>query len=274
MGVDANRQDRSGSGGDECVLVHDGSFPGFLCAVAEGINLAKNGHPLPGVRFRDEPAGLFDLDFPVRRDERRADSLWSRLCSRAGEAALATCHAAFCSDLPGKDGAIFGALVRLALEGRTILDDLGDRDSGLVERAAFRARAQAHLVTGLLRFSELADGSWYARYSSECRLLPLIGGHFSARFPTMRFAIHDRARGEAVISGPGVPWRIVCGFSAGPGGREEEPPLSGDELRLRDCWATYFSSVAIQERKNPGLQMSHMPRKYWRDLPETRSGAH
>jgi probable DNA metabolism protein len=258
--------------GEECVLVHDGSFPGFLCAAAEAINLAKRGRAVPGIRSGTEAPGLFELEFPVHRDDRRAASLWTRLVSELGEAALAQCHEAFCSDLSGREAATLGVLVRLALKGSSALDELSDPDSGLLERAATRARAQAQLMTGLLRFSELADGSWYARFSNECRLLPLMGGHFAARFPTMRFVIHDRGRGEAVLSAPGRPWRIVSGFSLSPEWSGEVPPLSGDELRLRACWAQYFDAVAIRERRNPGLQMSRMPKKHWQDLPEMMGG--
>ena len=275
---------------DRCRIVHDGSFPGFLCASAEAINLVRRGSPVPGMGRASEEPGLFDIPLGVRSDEIRAISLWRRLSARAGESVLQTCHDAFCSDREGVEDAILGIFLRIVgcdarvdarggehslasgvdRGGALILDDLSDAGVCLVVRAAMRTRAQAHLVTGLLRFAELADGWWYARFQSDCALLTLIGGHFASRFPGMRFAIHDTRRKDAIIHLPGRPWHIVRDFSVGNRGESGEPPFSEDENRLRACWLSYFSSVAIAERKNPRLQSGHMPKKYWNDLPEMR----
>ncbi len=268
----------------QCILVHDGSFPGFLCAVAEAINRGHAGFPLPLVRSRAESGELFDEPLVIPRDDLRAARLWARLSRRAGEAALLTCFEAFCSDLAGKEPAICQVLVRMLKEGGIVLDDLSCPHVGLVEKAAIRTCAQVRLVTGLLRFAELVDGSWYAGIEPECNILTLIADHFAVRFPAMSFAIHDRKRGEAILHHPGKPWRLVSGFSIGlpagipsgflPDGSAQEAfsdanlPLSAEETMLRTSWAHYFSSVVIKERTNFRLQASRMPKKYWKDLPE------
>jgi len=258
------------------VLSYDGGFPGFLCAAAEAINMSRAGYPFPSIRVAARGEELFDETFAVRRDKARAIALWRRLSRVAGETAMRACHEAFCSDFPAREDAIARALTRISHEGRGALDDLGDPDICLVGKAALRAKAQAHLVTGLIRFAELSDGSWFAAIEPDCDVLPLIGDHFAARFADMIFAIYDKKRGTAIVHKPGVPWDIVDGFSVAPGNegksnKAPEPPLSERELSIRAGWMKYFDSVSIAQRKNGRLQLGHMPKKYWPLLPEMRS---
>jgi probable DNA metabolism protein len=251
-------------------LRHDGSWQGYLCAVAEAFNLARLQGTLPGVAGPEELAWLFDETRYVAADPERAKALLARIRRKAGGEALDTCFQAFCADTPGREDALARILFRLHREGKRVLDDLGDPDANLVFRAARRAGAQAHLVTGLVRFAELADGSWYAPIEPDCDVLPLVADHFAARFADMYFVIHDRRRGTALLHRPAAgndqkSWIIVAGFALDHQGAL---PLSEGEKSARAGWARYFDAVAITERRNPKLQKSHMPMKYWRFLPE------
>ncbi|MEI6873657.1 MAG: TIGR03915 family putative DNA repair protein [Spirochaetota bacterium] len=260
------------------VFEHDGSFAGFLCAVAELLNaLADGDDPRRcDVAAASRPAAFFEEREGVARDEGRAEQFLSRLRSRAGEAVVQTVLEAFCSDLEGAAEATARMIAGVWRDGRVALDELGDPDALLVEKAALRARREAHLFTGLLRFSELLDASLFASIDPDCDLLVLIGDHFSARFPLFRWAIRDERRDTAILHEAGGPWKIVHGLhvAEGWGGMDDDGlPLSRDEASIRECWRRYFESVAIGERRNPRLQASHMPRKYWKNLTEKRGRA-
>ena len=254
------------------VYAHDGSFPGFLCAAAEAMNARATGAPVPTVRPRLAPAALFEETVEVARDDGRARSLWARMARVAGPEAMRTIFEAFCSDRPGADAAAAVMLARFRHEGAGALDDLGSPEGRAVEKAAVRTRAEAHKLSGLLRFSELADGSWYARFEPSCDVLPFLADHFTARFPETVFAIHDLRRGSAVLHERGAAWRLVAGFELAGGIMPEAPlpdhSLSGREREVRESWRDYFRSVAIRERTNPRLQASHMPKRYWTWLVE------
>lgn len=250
------------------ILGYDGSFAGFLCAAAETINITGSGSPAPSIRGPASAGELFDETIDLRSDRERALRLWRRLARRAGGEALRSCLEAFCSDYQGKEDAIAYAMGRLSREGASALCDLNDPMIGLVEKAALRARNQAHLIAGILRFSELADGSWYALIEPDCDILPLTAEHFSARYADMRFAIYDNKHHTALLHSPGDRWTIANGVTPNNDGIF---PLSERELSIRAGWAEYFESVAIAQRRNPRLQASHMPKKYWRFLPETKA---
>ena len=184
------------------------------------------------------------------------------LCA-AAEALLA-CLDAFRSDLPRLGDHLVYALSRLSVEGCRAMEDWGDPVMALVAKAALRTRAQTNLLLGILRFSELEGGIWYARIRSDCDLLPLLGGHFADRFPGSSFVIEDADRGSALFHSPGLPPRMVEGFALS----KDDLPLTDGEKAIRAGWRRYFESVAIAERANPRLQRSRMPKKYWNLLPE------
>ncbi len=254
------------SGGDPASLAYDGSFPGFLCALAEALNLARTGASVPTIRARGREAELFNESVEARRDDARAAGLWRRLSRKLGEERTRTCLEAFCSDFEGRETALAAVIARAAAAGPAVFDDLNDPATLLVAKAARRAGAQAQLVSGLVRFAELADGSWYAPIEPDCDVLPLVAEHFAARYADMAFAIHDRRRGTALVHEPGAACALVEGFEfAGGGGG---PAFSPRELELREGWRGYFASVSIAQRENRKLQASHMPKKYWRFLPE------
>lgn len=45
-------------------------------------------------------------------------------------------------------------------------------------------------------------------------------------------------------------------------------PLAPEERLYQELWRTYFKEVNIESRKNLRLQVQHMPRRYWKYLPE------
>jgi len=252
------------------ILIHDGSFPGFLCAAAEALNarLLSPSEPVLRVRGPVSVAELFEERERVSRDDGRARALWRRLSAKAGEDAMAKTLEAFCSDLPGADEAAAAMIVRLWFEGAGALDDLASEEARLLEKGAYRAAHEAHRFMGLVRFAELSDGSWYARIAPDCDVLALIADHFAARYPAMRWAIHDGRRGTAILHEPDRGWTAVTGFRVAAGG---ELPFSNAEKAMREAWRTYFEAVAIKERTNPALQSSFLPKKHWGNLPEMES---
>ncbi len=250
-------------GDGDYTLAHDGSFPGFLCACAEALNAPD---PAPRVVDDNAPEGLFESRVRVTRDDARAAALWDRLSRRLGKAAMRTLLEAFLSELPDARASVATAMRRLRDPGAAGLGDLADPVMLAVDKAANRARRESERMAGLVRFAELSDGSWYAPLEPECDVLPLIADHFVARFGPMRFALHDRRRGKAAMHEPGGGWNIVTGFSFDMSGTSDT--YSVRERDIQGLWRLYFDAIAIEARKNPRLQASKMPKKYWNLLTE------
>mgnify|MGYP000946331392 CR=1 FL=1 len=249
----------------DSTIAYDGSFPGFLCACAESLNAQD---PAPRVVRASVPESLFEERLAVRRDDGRASSLWERMTRKAGTESMQVVLEAFLSDIDGADAAAAAAMRRVRTEGGAALRDLSDADMLTVEKAAHRSRQEAHLLCGLVRFSELSDGTWYAPLEPSCDALILMADHFAARFGSMRFALHDRRRGSAVLHEPSRGWRLVDGFSLEASAAASGGLYSACEYEVRNLWRLYFRTAAIESRTNPRLQSSRMPAHYWNLLTE------
>ena len=257
---------------------YDGSFAGLLCAADEISIDPRHRRETPRFFSAHNPEDLFEPAFSVETDLARARILWREAAARGYRESLTTCFEAFCSDLTGAKDALGRVLAAILRETKTSgersgrrynhLLDLSDPDILTTTKASERSRHQAHKITGLVRFSELPSGLWYASIHPDCDVLPLIGKHFSLRFPKMRFVIHDLRRSSAILREPGESWRIVEGLSLPGAASALDLPSSERESIVRDLWRTYFESVAIKARKNPSLQRQFMPQKYWDALPE------
>ena len=47
-----------------------------------------------------------------------------------------------------------------------------------------------------------------------------------------------------------------------------EIPKCEEDKFYRDLWKSYYRHIAIASRYNPKCRMSHMPKRFWSDMPE------
>ena len=52
------------------------------------------------------------------------------------------------------------------------------------------------------------------------------------------------------------------------GGKDLSSVYDENETIYQELWKQYFKSVNITARKNTKLHIQHMPRRYWKYLPE------
>jgi probable DNA metabolism protein len=103
----------------------------------------------------------------------------------------------------------------------------------------------------------------YARIDPDHDVLEFLAPHFSDRFKSDPFIIHDTKRNKALIA-LHRRWHIAD-FT------EQDAQLfnnSASEKAYRDLWRSYFKTIAIKERKNSRCQRNLMPARYWQYLPE------
>ncbi|MGI6262194.1 MAG: TIGR03915 family putative DNA repair protein [Acutalibacteraceae bacterium] len=240
------------------VFLHDGSFEGFCTAVFE----AYARRPAPD--FIDETGCQQEFGgsyFEIPRDDAKAERVINGILRRADALVYEKIWTAFLSDNPGKSQALY-EYIRLAMQhGGRVSAMLYDDRVRRVEKLANLVGREAGLLLEFIRFSKLEGGVWYARIDPEYPVLPIVTPHFADRFNVQPFLIHDAVHGQvAVYDTHG--WRILSD-------REMAlPALAPDERNFRHLWKVFYDAVAIRQKINPRLRMSHMPKKYWRNLTE------
>ena len=210
-------------------------------------DLAEAGVPASAVVWQVEggDADLFGSDvaqppapsFPVPR-------------AFVGLAKDVVCH----SD-PERFALLYGMLLRL----KSDRDALDDEASPIVRRLhdlAKAVRRDIHKMHAFVRFREI-DERFVAFFEPEHHIVRRASSFFVQRFTNMRWSILTP---ELSLHWDGQT------LSEGPGATKADAP-SGDPLE--DMWRTYYASIFNPARLKVGAMLREMPKKYWRNMPET-----
>ncbi len=243
----------------EIIYQYDGSFNGLLCCIYE--SYTQKERPTAIIREGDAEVSLFEIravPTVIEHAERVERSL--RALSRDVVPFL---QRVFLTCLPEKELAIHRFVVKLYREGAPYLTRLSDDAYQPLLRAVRHLSAEVEHLRGFLRFS-IHDGILSAEIEPKNRVLPLLRGHFCERCYNETFFIYDRTHCEALFYSGGRA-RIV------PLESFESAPPDREEAAYRRLWKRFYDTIAIRERENPRLRMTHMPKRYWSTMTEFQS---
>lgn len=151
-----------------------------------------------------------------------------------------------------------------ALTGKVRRPVTGDLQNPAVSHVFKLARNvwnEAHRYLGFLRFRELYGEVLFAEIHPKNNVLPLIGDHFSNRFPRERFLIYDASHTVFLMHEKEKSWFLL---------HLEQPKILLDNLKnatenegiMAECWQVFCDTIAISERKNHRLQQQLLPLKF------------
>lgn len=233
----------------------DGSFASWRERARE---LLSRGIPPEAVGWESADApqgGLEGLAAAVRRDPAIVPRVPSRFLQLAR---MVACHRD-----PRRWDFLYRALWRLTSGERHLLAMAADPDVRTLLDMARAVRRAAHKMKAFVRFravrnAEDAEPVYVAWFEPAHLVVEATAPFFVRRFGSMRWSIltPDRCahwdRRELRFT-PGADAR------AAPGGDE-----------LEELWRTYYAGAFNPARLNPGAMRAEMPKRYWRNLPESR----
>ncbi|MFS0773472.1 UdgX family uracil-DNA binding protein [Sphingomonas sp. 1P08PE] len=155
---------------------------------------------------------------------------------------------------------IYTLLFRLRREPK-LMDDRADRLVRRLDELAKQVRRDVHKMRAFLRFREVADDDgtprFVAWFEPEHHIVRSNAAFFVNRFASMRWSILTPA-----VS---LHWDGKA-LSEGPGAAKGDAP-DGDPTE--EVWKTYYASIFNPARVKIGAMLKEMPRKYWKNMPET-----
>lgn len=163
-----------------------------------------------------------------------------------------------CHRDPERFALLHRALVACQARPR-LLDDAADplvRRLYLLDKAV---RRDVHKMRAYVRFREVPDaegGRFAAWFEPAHFIVRLNAGFFVRRFAAMRFSILTP---DLCLHWDGE------GAEFSPGAVRTDAPVADP---LEAAWKTYYASIFNPARLKPGSMQGHMPKKYWRNLPE------
>ncbi|WP_281826085.1 UdgX family uracil-DNA binding protein [Jannaschia rubra] len=162
----------------------------------------------------------------------------------------------------GRGMALAYALLHRLQGDPSLLGNRADADVARAHEIAKSIRRDIHKMHAFVRFREIAvEGdrrAFSAWFEPDHRIEEETAGFFADRFGDMDWQI--------------VTPEVVIAHVAGQLSLEAVPSVrpDGDDA-LEELWTTYYSNIFNPARLKPAAMRAEMPRKYWRNLPETRA---
>jgi len=172
---------------------------------------------------------------------------------------IALAQAAICHSDPERFSLLYALLGRLR-DNPALIEDRTDPLLHRLEAMAKEVRRDIHKMRAFVRFREVGDGAsqrFVAWFEPDHHIVRANADFFVDRFASMRWSILTP---ELSLHWDGSMLR------EGPGARRSDAP-SGDPLE--ETWRTYYGSIFNPARVKIGAMLKEMPRKYWKNMPET-----
>jgi DNA polymerase len=160
-----------------------------------------------------------------------------------------------CHSDPERFGLLYALLLRLKVD-RDAFDDEADPLVRNVHDLARVVRRDIHKMHAFVRFREV-DGHFIAFFEPEHHIIRRAARFFVNRFTNMRWSI--------LTPDLSIHWDGEK-LEEGPGAVRGDAP-AGDPLE--EAWRTYYSNIFNPARLKVGAMLKEMPKKYWRNMPET-----
>ncbi len=237
--------------------LYDGTADGLLSAIAWIIEEEPDPER---VALAEREDTLFEEGFFISTDAIQAESLFFRLRRRAPDAAH-TLYSFMMAEKEGMAGSLLHYISLAFTHGDKINGYLTHPDVRDIVSIAKKAGRELHRMKGLLRFEKLLDGAYLAKMGPDYNIIQPLAYHFCSRLRAQNWFLYDIKRYTAARwSNGALQFGSIEQFTT--------PALSEDEKKVQALWQTFFKTIAIPDRKNPRLQKSNMPVKYWKYLTE------
>lgn len=248
-------------------VVYDGSFEGFLCAVFDVYEYKLSDVEI--VPADKHQPGMFAEPHFVNYDLAHSDRVWKGLEKKLSLEAQKQVYRTFLSEIDGIENTLL-KYIQYAFASEVVMEEDYSNTAVLtVFQTAKKVWREKHRMEAFVRFQKTADDLFYAVIDPDYNVLPLIAKHFTTRYADQRWMIYDsRRKYGTYYDGKGVQ-NVQIQFAEDVANAENvSAAYDGNETIYQQLWKQYFKSVNIPARKNTKLHIQHMPRRYWKYLPE------
>jgi len=199
---------------------------------------------------------LFSSEICIATDQAVAEAFWQRLTKRLSGNSLKLLRRCLLADHPQQELLIYHYLLLEAEQGWKVDGMLAHPQVAPVWKLSRQVGREAHRYLGFVRFQQLQDGLYYAAIAPDHRILLLIGAHFAERFRDQQWIIHDQRHGEGIVYDcNSKEWLLL------PMEVTAQPDVTPEEAQFQKLWHSYFTTLAIPERRNLKLQQGKVPLK-------------
>lgn len=253
------------------IYLYDGSFEGFLSVIFESY-----AHKIiPDAIYPEE---LFQEQFFVEKtvvqsspeNATRVWKGWQKKLRKGME------HIPYLAFLSGEQKMEIKLLyfARKSFESNKALDtNFSDPTVVDIRKAAKRVSFESMHMQQFVRFQRTKDDIYFCGIQPRYDVLPLNIDHFKDRFADQQWLIYDIKRDYGFYYNLQNVEEVILNDKTFDcqNGRVPLNILQDEEAIYERMWNNYCQSITIRERLNLKLQKQHMPKRFWKFLPEKRA---
>jgi probable DNA metabolism protein len=210
---------------------------------------------------------LFYDTISIPTDSQKAARVAEGIIRKCGKDAFQLIYKGFLSEQKDIESVLL-ACIRKIMSDPSQLFNYTDPQVLTLKQIAKQIDREVHRMHAFVRFQLTADNIYFAVIEPDFNVIPLIGEHFEKRYADQTWVIYDKRRN----SGLHYDLRETQSFRFENSIIDDNPlpasVLNEKELRYQNLWKDYFDAVNIAARKNMVLHFKHVPKRYWKNLPE------
>jgi len=248
------------------VLVYDESFEGFLTAVFEVYEYKFEDVQI--VKRSIWNGTVFEQYHNVDTNSEKAARVWKGVQRYISTEAMHALYHTWLSEQPNVESVLLQYLQYLFAKKTNIETDYSHPAVLAVTKTARKVHREKHRMEAFVRFQLTKDGLFYAVVEPDFNVLSLLINHFEKRYADQHWLIYDAKRRYGIHYDLEKVNYVQLSFTDDVSSKNIQLVYDEMEQLYQTLWQKYFSSVNIKARKNTKLHIQHMPKRYWKYLPE------
>jgi len=247
------------------IYLYNDGFLGFLTSIYE--IYSKRENPLQIVSTDSYSSkDLFSTTYKVHTDTERAKRVRNGLIDIIGKKGLNNIYKVYLSEEEDIELLLYRYIQKVFKLKQSIDEHLTDDIVLYFSQVLKKIHREEHRMHAFVRFKLSSDNVYISTIEPDFNVLPLLPSFFENRFTDQKWMIYDIKRGFGIYYD--LEKTIPIELEQMNNKQQREALLHEDELDYQKLWKDYFDSTNIKERKNTKLHLQHVPKRYWKYLPE------
>lgn len=248
--------------------IFDGSFMGLFTALFEAFERREFSVNIIAEQYYQPQ--FFGEERHISAESAKAQRVLKGLEKHTSSAQVGQVWRAFLSEDARVQQAIFDVAIEIFRSKRDVFKNFGNPKVIAFSQALQKVNREAHRMKAFVRFQRSNDGLFVAVVEPDFNVLPLISTFFKNRYGDQAWLIFDKKRRYGLHYDLQHVTEVVVSAAESKAlvratdGVEVDP----DDSHYSQLWQSYFDSTNIKARKNMKLHLRHVPKRYWKYLPE------
>ena len=250
------------------IFSFDNTFEGLLTLVFESYQ--RKLFPDEILTGEGSQSVLFASTITIETDDQKAERVWNGIVKRSSVENAHRIYRVFLAGMPDTP-ILLVKYIRLVIDS-TINQQTNFSEPIVLEINKLHQKVcrEAQRINMFVRFQKTVESSYYASFAPIYDVLPLCIPHFRDRYADQSWIIYDLKRNYGFLYDLKNVTRVVFDeLKVNPqNGQLHSSLLAEDEKLFQKLWKQYYKSICIQERKNDKVHRQHLPKRFWKYLPE------